>query len=1739
MDKRGNIEDIYPLSPMQQGILFHCLYSPDSGMYIEQLVLPLQSRDELDVAAFEQAWRSVVDRHSILRTAIVWEGREKPLQVVLRQVKVRVNLQDWRDCIATEQEKRLDEWIHADREKGFELSKAPLMRLALIRLSEHTWRLVGSFHHIVKDGWSGTLMIKEVFAFYQAFCREQELHLAQPRPFRDYIVWLQQQDLAKAEAFWRQKLQGFTAPTPLAIARLASGLLGEEDYGERQVRLSAATTARLGLLARQYHLTMSTWLYGAWALLLNRYSGEQDVVFGTTVSGRPAELEGVEDMLGLFINTLPMRVHISPGTSVLNWLNLLQTLQLEIRQYEYSSLAQVQGWSQVPRGLPLFESIVIFENIPENVSLEGLDVGVSVGTGRAIERTNYPLTLVAFPGAELVLKAHYDGRRFAGTDIARMLGHWQMLLEGMIENPEQCLVDVPLLTEVERRQLLVEWNSTRREFPATDCFHQLFEEQARKTPDRVALREVCDLSPIYDGLESDAISPQVLADLERCCFTKNPYIYEYPPSIVGRVMDLKEADLQAVSLLRTQRHDLVALAHPLKSLLEYLDGQSNLGTLFGRMKNDQNEYVIYIFQVDAIVEFPIPYERKTFAIQGRFEDLVLLIQTLYKLNLIELAGLSPEIQTGSPIEWRPKPEQDPEPDLESALAVTREASLSPVLLLGDTAGSATMGILYLASYLRRKGIEVYCQLNDVHYVDAAAMEQNIQQLLDKFKPKLVGVSLKWFPHIARGLEICRLVKKHAPQTKIVLGGDSATFFCEELIRKDYVDYVIRGDGELPLLKLVMGEPEIPNCVYKRNGEIVRTAYTFTHTEENSSEIYLSHLEDILVSPDNLSYAPYVFVFTGQGCAMHCFYCAGACENQQRIFNRPSPYLRPVPQVRNDILQVKPYTCTLMFDFDLPGYNLENYYERLWEGIDLKSHFAHIYFWSLPSQEFIELAARTFKYVYLNIDLCSLSERHRLHLASLKAVKPQPSDDQVLAVFEVCERLGNVQVIINLISGLPFFTEQDIESSKTMLSRIMNGYTCFGGLDWGRLHAQPGAPITLDYEKFDMAPSATTFEDYFKVSLSNLSKNDRYPDLALLNYPLIYYKDDRLNSLVSKHYAELTDRVNQYLRKRRRKVRFHHKELLYRELNEQTNQLANYLSKLGVGPEVRVGIYMERSLEMIVGVLGVLKAGGAYVPLDLAYPPERLAFIIQETRPLVLLTQTQLKTKLPELHGTRVVYLDAEWDAIVQESTQPLASQVTTENLAYVMYTSGSTGQPKGVLITHQGLGNLAQAQIQAFGVSSDSCVLQFASLGFDVSVTEVLMALLSGATLVLAKQESLLPGSTLLRLLRDQSITTVTLTPSVLAMLPFDNLSQLQTIVSVGEPCPAELVERWGKGHNFCNAYGPTETVCATLAPGLEEGGAPTVGRPMDNTQVYLLDPWLRTVPVGVPGELYIGGVGLARGYINRPDLTAERFIPNPFALSSASEGEASSGQGVRLYKTGDLARYYPDGKIELLGRLDHQVKIRGFRVELGEIEAMLREYPGVQESVVLTRQDAPGGRLAAYVVSNLMPAPTSAELRSFLKARLPEYMVPATFTFLQSLPLMVNGKVDRQALPAPDAARSELETSFVAPRTPVEQVVAGIWAQVLNVECVGVHDNFFELGGHSLLATQVISQLYQAFREDLPLHSLFESPTVAGVAEALVWHETSPGCVAAIAELRVRMAGMSPDEVRAALQDKKRVGGR
>jgi len=568
------------------------------------------------------------------------------------------------------------------------------------------------------------------------------------------------------------------------------------------------------------------------------------------------------------------------------------------------------------------------------------------------------------------------------------------------------------------------------------------------------------------------------------------------------------------------------------------------------------------------------------------------------------------------------------------------------------------------------------------------------------------------------------------------------------------------------------------------------------------------------------------------------------------------------------------------------------------------------------------------------------------------------------------------------------------------------------------------------------------------------------------------------------------------------------QLTYRELNERANKLAHHLRRLGTRPESLVGVCLERSAEAVVAILGILKAGGAYLPLDPSYPRERLSWMLADAGAQIVITEE---------------YLERNADEIETQINADFKTAINSENLAYAIYTSGSTGTPKGVLVSHRNLVHSTFARFRYYQERLDSFLL-LSPFAFDSSMAGLFWTLCRAGMLVVPEEDSHQDPAYLAGLIERHSVSHLLGLPALYELILREarprQLTSLRSVIVAGEPCPAELVQYHAETLPHAalfNEYGPTEaTVWSSVysfLPSVSFCGPVSIGRPVANTQIYVLDSQLQPVPIGVTGEVYIGGDGVARGYLRHPAQTAERFVPHAF----------SAKPGARFYRTGDLARFLADGNIEYIGRNDFQVKIRGYRIELSEIELVLAQHPDVREVVVLANKT--NERLTAYVVLKEISSATTKQLRDFLKERLPEYMLPASFVMLDALPLTTTGKVDRNALPT-DQIGVEANENYLAPRTALEQVLAGIFSEVLSLERVGVNDSFFDLGGHSLLATQVLSRVREAFQLELPLRKLFKAPSVAGLAASILEDEAKRERVETTADLLLKLATLSDEEV-------------
>ena len=2190
------VEKVLPLSPMQEGMHFHTRYEPNSGVYFEQYGCYI--RGDLCLSAFRRAWQVVTDRHAVFRTCFPWEGLDQPIQLVFEHVEVAYTELDWQELSPREQQERLSEFLNADRQRGFDLAQAPLMRLAVIKLGEDAYQFIWTVHHLVLDGWSTSRVLDEVHILYEAYCRNGVANLARPTEYSDYLAWLEAQDLPAAERAWRDELRGFKLPTSIAWKPSQAGKSPTAaTYGDCTARMSAETTSALRSFAKQHCLTLNTVVQGVWALLLCRYAGEDDVVFGATVSGRRAELAGIESIIGLLINTIPVRAKITKDQPLVEWLDELQTRFSEMLPYDYCSLAQVQQWSEVSRTEPLFESVVVFENFPRQVTSPADSHGrtFDLRAGQHLgARTNYPLTLLVEPLESLTLRMVYDGRFFDAPAIQRMLEHFEQMLEDVVQDPARPMGQLPLLKKQEiviastftadpvqeslsfwmryfdaptniqiapygqvfqqlldphsllnqpvrgTKALLIrleDWQrasngqdqalansaasfdmvtqnardlvSAVRTLSARDStscvvclcpssparadrswleFTREIEQRLQRELEDVAgvrVISAADIRTYYpvddyydphgDELAHAPYTPEFFAALGTTIARHNLATHSAPYKVVtldcdqtlwkgvcgedgadgiqvdpprqvlqdfmiaqrgaGRLLCLlsknSEADVMDVfdhcQQMRLRRDHFVAwkinwrakslniqqLADELRLGLDsfiHLDDDpvecAEVRTRFSEVLTLQlpkesakiPDFLRHIWAFDSASVTNEDQQRSTFYQQNlprerlRSESLT-FAQFLEELQLrVDIREMSPQQfdrvaqLTQRTNQFNVSTRRRTVRDLECC---RQESSLECLTVdVGDRFGDyGLVGVilfecksdsLLIDTFLlscRALGRGVEHQM--LARIGGIAKERGLARIIvpfvrtDKNQPALdflesiggertltaqgadcfayptgLAAALTYRPASDESASVSRRAADDRPRVRtsvanrawrsarlrqvsdelsdpqkilqaidvqqrvaarsaaeqpfiaphtetqqslaslwmrllhidrvgvhdnfFELGGHSllATQLISRARDLFSVDLPLRSAFDAPT---VAGLAECIDSLRRSNANVSRSRVA---RSDRSHDLALSFGQERLwflhqMAPESTAYnVPAVVRLRGRlrvDVLRQAFAelvrrhetlrtTFGLREGKPRqVIGAATPIalrwvdLRQLSETSPIELAQRLRSLEAARPFDLEhgplwrvtvlhlnrddhvllvtlhhavsdGWSmgvligeLSTLYEAFYRGqpsplADLPLQYADFAAWQREQFESgaVEPQLAYWKEALKNapqaLDLPTDRARPPVQsfagasqsfvvsprvVKGLRAVARQESATlfmTLLAAFQTllqrytgqsdllvgtpvagrnrsdtegligflvntlvlranlrgdptfCDLLAQVREVALAAyahQDLPFeklveelAVERDLSRSPLFQVMFVLQNTLPETVKLVDLTLQPW-PVAETTSQFDLTLSLREAEDglvgsltyntdlfesrtvlrmvgHFQTLLEALIADPRrrLSALPLLttaervqlqtdwNGTRVDYPDHAcLQDLFESQVTRTPDRVA---------VAFEEQQVTYRQLNASANQLAHYLRNRGVGPEVMVGICLERSVEMVVAIWGILKAGGAYVPLDPEYPVDRLSFMLAETRVPLIITQERLATKLPA--QAAVVCIDTQGPSLLQPwPAHNRARPSIPDSLAYVIYTSGSTGKPKGAMNSHRGICNRLRWMQDTFQLHESDHVLQKTPFSFDVSVWEFLWPLMTGARLVVARPGGHRDAEYLASVVTEAEITTLHFVPSMLrSFLEQEHVGpcpSVSRVICSGEALAHELQEHClrrlsGSLHNL---YGPTEAaVDVTHWPCQRDDPRRVVpiGRPIANTQIHVLDDHQQPVPAGIPGELYIGGVQVARGYVQRPALTAERFLPSSIANAG----------GDRVYRTGDLARYCDDGAIEYLGRQDHQVKIRGMRIELEEIEAVLLGCPTVKECVVAAcSRSSAENFLAAYVVPAKGCQVAVSDMRERLRATLPDFMVPAAFVLLDALPLSANGKVDRQALPVPelDAPHSEADGVYVAPRNPQEELLANIWSEVLGIKRLGVHDNFFFVGGHSLLAAQVMSRVRSAFGVSLPLRTLFESPTVDGLA--------------------------------------------
>ncbi len=1964
-----DIEATYRLSPIQEGMLLHTLLEPNAALFFQQMVTPTPN---LDADAYTQAWQKVVDRHPILRTSFHWEGVDKPYQAIHKKAELPVKILDWSNIGQFDMRQQIKEVLQHDRKLGFDLTKAPILRITLIHTGNNFYYVIKSHHHIILDGWSGGLILKEVQAFYRGIRRRQLPNFQKPRSFGEYLEWLEKKDLTDAEKFWTENLRGIRVPTPLPGERsqVKKRTTGVRFYSQKGA-VSPGVFSALQRVAKRWRVTPSTVIHGIWALLLAIYSAEKHIIFGSTFSGRPAELNGVDSIPGVFINVLPVRVDIDEQKHLEEWFREVHEQILKIQQYEYSPLVQVQGWSSIQRGTPMFATLLVYNSAELYGSGQNKAKHKPSDEKNAIQDltrktpSNDPLILTVVAGDGLTLDLTADARRLDQGVLVRLLDHLNVVVEKIIANPDGRLDNLLEVHPAERNKVLYEWNQTEENYPRDLCLHQLIDQQAGLTPTKVAvvsdgqsltyeelIRQSDCLAQrlIAAGIGSDQLvgvflnrSSRMMVALLGILKAGGAYLPLDPAFPSDRLAYMLEDSGASVLI---SEHSLEEFIPQHQALLLFVEDESTKDILKIRAREASPSDLAYLLYTSGSTGRPkgVMVEHRHLVnflwamrtTPGLDSSDVLLAVTTLSFDIAMLELFLPLI-VGASVEIVSREVASDATALAAAIfrsgATVMQATPTTwrLLIASGWEGCQTLKVLCggeaLTSDLARPLLPLVASLWNMYGPTETTIWSCVQPIHDpeeiligrpiantfcyvldkRLKPVAIGVDgelyiagdgvvrgyhnrpdltaknfmedpfsetqgsrmyrtgdlARWLPsgelkclgrtdqqvkvrgyRIEMGEVEAALgdhpdVKQSAVDARpdpsgglrlvgyIVPNGDSTPSveavrsFMSKLLPDYMIPAVFVPVTELPLTanlkvdrkalpdpdsNLLQTEREFVaprNCKEKIIAEewirVLQVESVGVHDNffnlgghsllatqvisriqsrldvkvpipvlfEYPTVAGLAHwiktkgdssgddefpLVAIPANPDGSRIAPQSFAqqrlwFLSEVAAGSALYnldgtipfedvdfealqkaltelarrqeslrTTFATQNGEpvQIVAAPGPMpfevvdlrqartsqlrkelqrlrreekLKPFDLARGPVVRFKlvilddhrqvllycmHHIITDGWSTGVFGRELRILYQALsrgnpqplpeptiqyadfaaWQNSRLKGEELEkqIDYWrqhltglshlelpldrprpAIPSYRSSQIPLVIPEEVLAELNWFAQGEKSTLFmllLAAFQFVLGQNAGQNDVAVgtpianrtrAELENIIGffvNSLVMRTDLSGKPSFRE--------LLSRVRkNCLEAYGHQDlpFDRLveelapkrepNVQPMFQVMFVLQN---TPSGNAEPRQGQSSAAPVANNDAgmmFYDLTLsladiggrihgsLHYNTDLFDQESAESFC-RHFLTLLNRIlldpdeplsahsiisdteRELLLERslpgekldceyciqklfedsvdrdsaKTAVVYEGSQLSYGELDGKANQLAHYLIHLDVVPGTTVGLYVERGLDWIVGLIAILKAGGVYLPLNPELPPDRLDWMLEDSAPSVILTREEFGSRIPEKLAKVLPMGSIELELQAMSAMRPKVD-VTPQDLAYIIYTSGSTGRPKGVMIEHHSLCQTIIAQIPLFGVTPESRVLSTIAPSFDASLGEIFRSLLAGATLYLAPREQLLPGPDLIGLLKNSHITTTTLVPTVLAALPDnEDLPELTTLTVGGEVLSAELARRWGGGRRLINGYGPTETtIGATLAVDWPVGETPPLGYPLPGVRAYVLDREMELLPDGVPGELYLGGAGLARGYLNQADLTQKSFVDNPFCEE----------QGSRLYRTGDRVRWRSDGQLAFLGRMDEQVKIRGHRVEPGEISAVLEQYPGISEGVVVARQDSTGGqRLVAYVVA-------------------------------------------------------------------------------------------------------------------------------------------------------------------------------
>lgn len=1419
-----------------------------------------------------------------------------------------------------------------------------------------------------------------------------------------------------------------------------------------QIHMGKELHKKINTLCKNDSLYGFTLLMGAFTLLCHKFTGNRKMVLST-----PAYFVAKDELPAADTNEVVSCFYtMDSGMDVPTYLediksSIIRSDKTQRDPVHDDLLPDEDNRAHVP------QIFILQENIHPNVNVEDV-----------VKSDRNDLHIILREGKNTFeIEVINSNTPLSSNSIAILTESYLQILRTMIGNPDIKLRNIELIGPRKRNTLIKKWCEGGQSVEVEESLGELFSSVVKKYGDKIAVSECVNLYNIDRQISYDH---ENITDekIKKYCFEKSPFLLSRKKEI--HVGDQGSTDKVHYFIVKSVKNDNLIVNENTMTLLDMFESTNNAISIYNSI-NKNIEFFLCRVNIEE------PEVMRVYANEGQiyrvnsFNDFIEITKVLLDNNMIKLSGYNERINSIESTAFIGGAQSEAYTMILQSLTEYTDLKKAEVLLLGDKPGICAVGLLYLSSYLRRNGVSACCQFYDNGW-NEELLRKNITYLLDRIQPKIVGVSMKWFPHIARCLEICKMIKEYSAQIKTVVGGDTASFYHEEVIENDCVDYIIIGDGEYPLLSICKGYEDIPNCVYKKENKVYKTPVSFKKDDTTSKEIYLSHLEDVLIS-DAYFYMTPIYIHTHKVCSMNCFFCGGCKRVAKKTYHNNYTKWRSVENVRNDILEVKDKSGVFMFEFGYKPNKIFEYCSKIWEGMDLSENYCAIYSINLPSRKLLELVCSTFKYVRWNVDICSLSESHRNKMIESNYIKPLPSNKEIIEFFENCSEYKNIEVDINLIAGLPFYDSQDIKESEEFLDYITKRYSCFNDILWGKLYAEPGSLISENAGQFEMYSYARSYSDFYQLSIKNYNHKPNYPVLRDYNYPYIYYKDNNRNIEIYNHFNNLHKKVSEYHANHSSKV-VEHDYITYNMLDKLSDTLACEIQTKAKEGSI-IAITAKRKIKLTIAILAAIKCGIQYVVLEDKFPEERINYVLNDSNADLLLTEsiTERYNRLPH----KRICMDDVLNNTAECAFKTARS--SKESCLYLIYTSGSTGEPKGVAIRQKGVINYIKWRMLNYNINSNDVTLQLLSESFDGFYSNFFSSLLSGGKLMFIESDNYSSLKSAKEVINKYNVTNLSVVPSMYGIiLDFCNnndLKSLRFVVLGGEKADEGIVIKSRKLSPetvLINEYGMTEnSITSSVNIGITEKNVNVIGKPISNSSMYILNDDDNIMPVGVQGEICVTGIGLAEGY-NNSLLTQQKFIKNPY------------NEKQILYKTGDIGALLPDGNFLFLHRKDNQINLRGYRIEPGEIEYNLRKCEGIEEAhIVYNNKD-----LIAYVKTNT-PMDVNA-IRSQLLDKIPEYMMPTYFQEIHD-DLTAN-TVNGNKLNTP-----YYNTNETASSDEVELFIYNLWKSLLDHnEEIGLNKNFFTIGGNSMLLMKVFTEIERKYPGYVAIPDLFIYTTISKLAD-------------------------------------------